>query len=375
MRIQSSISPAQLRKVIAVVVVVALPTIVGTGQEKRQPREYQRPAQSTHEYATPGIVVSPDKEYRIGASDVIEIEVVDAPEMSRAFRVNVDGTILLPYIGAVQAEQKTAQELAKIIKDGLNGDYFVDPKVTVSVKQINSRTFFIQGAVQRPGVYQIEGQPSLLELITIAGGLSESYGATAFIIRKIKQPTNRPSEGTPVTNQVAEPISSHGADQQKESSSSSNGESPNPKNVAQYDLIKANINGLLRGNFDQNLIVEPGDIIHIPPTDVFFVAGEVYAPGSFPLKEGTTLRQAISLAQGTTFEAARDRGVIFREDPASGKRQEISVDIKDVMSGKKEDVAILANDIIIIPNSRFKSVSGALLKVFGYNSARIPMRY
>jgi polysaccharide export outer membrane protein len=375
MRIQFLISLAQLRSVIPLVVIAALAPIAGIGQERRQPKQFQPPAaQSSHEYATPGVVVSPDKAYRIGASDVIEIEVVDAPEMSRAFRVNADGTILLPYIGNLQAENKTAQELAKVISDGLNGDYFVDPKVTVSVKQINSRTFFVQGAVQRPGVYQIEGQPSLLELVTIAGGLSESYGATAFIIRKVKQPNKAELGATTVTNQESGTGSANPGNRQDGFSAPAGPVAPDPGKAAQYDLIKANINGLLRGNFEQNLIIEPGDIVHIPPTDVFFVAGEVYAPGSFPLKEGTTLRQAISLAQGTTFEAARNRGVIFRDDPVSGKRQEINVDVKDVMSGKKEDIAIRANDIIIIPNSRLKSVSSALLKVFGYSAARMPGR-
>ena len=117
----------------------------------------------------------------------------------------------------------------------------------------------------------------------------------------------------------------------------------------------------MRGNLDQNIIIEPGDIVHIPQTDVFFVAGEVKSPGSFPLKDGTTLRQAISLAQGTKFEGNADRGVIFRED-RSGKRQEIAVNIAAVMSGKKDDIDILPNDIIIVPNSKTKSVTKAILQ-------------
>jgi protein involved in polysaccharide export with SLBB domain len=75
--------------------------------------------------------------------------------------------------------------------------------------------------------------------------------------------------------------------------------------------------------------------VNIPPAKVFFVAGEVRAPGQFQLKEGTTLRQAISLAQGTTFKAPLNNGVIFRDDPETGKREEIRVDISQVMSGKK----------------------------------------
>jgi polysaccharide biosynthesis/export protein len=128
-----------------------------------------------------------------------------------------------------------------------------------------------------------------------------------------------------------------------------------------------------QGRFDQNVRLEPGDIVNIPPAKVFFVAGEVRAPGSFQLKEGTTLRQAISLAQGYTFRAALNRGVIFRDDPETGKRAEIRIDIGAVMDGKKPDVPILPNDVIIVPNSRMKSVSGALLQALGVNSMRVPI--
>ncbi|HLF85018.1 MAG TPA: SLBB domain-containing protein, partial [Blastocatellia bacterium] len=128
-----------------------------------------------------------------------------------------------------------------------------------------------------------------------------------------------------------------------------------------------------RGHFDQDMFLEPGDIVNVPPTDVFFVAGEVNQPGSFPLKEGTTLRQAISLAQGTNYKAALDRGVVFREG-AAGKREEVHVDIGAIMAGKKEDVPIMANDIIIVPNSRTKTIGGALLRAFGLSTvARIPI--
>jgi polysaccharide export outer membrane protein len=138
-------------------------------------------------------------------------------------------------------------------------------------------------------------------------------------------------------------------------------------------MKSANINALFKGHFEQDVLLEPGDMINIPPTDVFFVAGEVNAPGSFSLKEGTTLRQAISLAQGTNFKAALSRGIVFREN-SNGKREELHVDIGAVMRGKKEDVAIMANDIIMVPNSATKSIGGAFLKAFGMSTImRMPI--
>lgn len=251
----------------------------------------------------------------------------------------------------------------------------MNPIVSVSVKQTNSRSFFIQGAVRNPGIYQIEGRPSLLKLITIAGGLADNYGSTAFIIREKK------STDDATINKSADvsTVKTDEADNQKKESSTladvkKDESEKDSEGGPEYELIKANINNLLRGNFEQNLIIQSGDIVHIPQGDIFFVAGEVKAPGTFPLKEGTTLRQAISLAQGTNFQGDLDHGIIFRDDP-SGKRQEIKVDISAVMSGKKEDVTIQPNDIIMVPNSQKKTIAkgaakiisgGILRSIFGF---------
>ena len=349
-------------------------------QQQQRPlqRQYQQPPQPSFDSVGSAVVTSAKEDYRIGPSDVISIHVEDAPELSQTFRVAADGSIEMPFLGRVSVQQKTSLEVTKMIAGGLRGEYLQDPQVMVAVLQINSRTYFIQGAVRRPGLYQIEGQPSLLKLITIAGGLSENYGSTAFIIREINSGADNAVTGaedkSPALNSAAQARPVTLASQSTTSGANNPIPDPEGEQKAKYELLKVNINGLLRGNFDQNITIEPADIIHIPPTDVFFVAGEVNFPGSMVLKDGTTLRQAISLAQGTTFNAAGNRGIIYREDPSTGKRSEIKVDIAGIMNGKKEDIPILANDIIIVPNSRLKSVGSTLLKAFGVNSARVPMR-
>jgi polysaccharide export outer membrane protein len=287
-------------------------------------------------------------DYRIGPNDVLDIQIENAPELSRIFRVTASGTFLMPYVGRVTAANKTIEELAQFIADSLRGDYLKDPKVIVYVKEYNSRSFFIQGSVRSPGVFQSEGRPSLLELIVLAGGLSDSHGSTAFIIRRPKGTGQKePEEKQPASTPVA------ATDQE-----------PAVEEAPKYEFKTANITALLKGHFEKDMFLEPGDIVNIPAADVFFVAGEVNKPGSFSLKEGTTLRQAISLAQGTNFRAALDRGIVFRED-SSGKLEEVHVDIGAVMSGKKPDVAIVANDIIMVPNSRSKTIGGALLRALG----------
>jgi polysaccharide export outer membrane protein len=328
----------------------------------------QSPAQPLD---TPGVtsaVADVREDYLINPGDVIEIQVDRAPELSGMKRVAASGTIRMEYLGRIKAQGTTADELASFIANGLSDRYLKNPRVTVTIAQMNSRTFFIQGAVNRPGAYQIEGRPSLLTLITLAGGLTENYGSTAFIIRKAYRPeTDVRDKGDP-----------RGAlDSQPEPDAADSPSQPGGRNqeAEERELIKVNINGLFRGEFDKNMRLDPWSIVHIPQAEVFFVGGDVNAPGSFIFKEGATLRQAITLAQGMKFTAASDRAIIFREDPVTRKRQEIRVDAGKIMNGKQEDVAIIASDIVIIPNSRAKSVSGALLSAFGgIGNALIPGR-
>jgi polysaccharide export outer membrane protein len=184
-----------------------------------------------------------------------------------------------------------------------------------STANLNQNSYFIQGAVKNPGVYQIESFPSALKLITLAGGLSDTYGPTAFIIRRAGSQTD-----------ATESEINFGRG---------------------HKLICIDVLGLLKGKFQKDAVLEAGDILNIPPNEVFFVAGEVNRMSMFPIREGMTLRQATSLAHGVNSSAQIEEVIIFRSDPASGKREEIKVN--EVMSGKAIDVLIKANDVIVVP--------------------------
>ena len=309
-------------------------------------------------HGTLPISIGLDEDYRISPNDVLEIRIEKAEELSGSYPVDADGTFEMHFLGEVEAKGKTTEQVAKLIADGLRGRYLVDPLVRVSISQRAGRSYFVLGAVRNPGLVQVGGHPHLLELITLAGGPTENHGASAYLIRKSKQSAvSTQGEGENVGQPAASP----------------SGEATAPK----YDLLKVSINGLLKGMFGNNIAVEPGDIINIPQTDVFFISGEVTAPGSYPLKEGTTLRQAISIAQGVTLKAASGRGVLFREDPSTGQRTEKQIDIGAIMRGNKEDIPLLANDIIILPTSKMKSFGSVVLTAFGYSSARyvpVPIR-
>ena len=356
----------------------ALALVMGTicassinAQKRRADPQQEQPAtqSSASELGNAKILIASEKDYRISAGDVIQLQIEDAPELSYYYRVNSSGYIEIPVLGLVEAQSKTTFELARLIAKGLReGEYLNAPNVLVTINQYNSQTFLIQGSVRTPGVYQTEGRPSLLTMIGLAGGLTVDHGSTAFILRPNK--TKRPA---PEADTQMSSLEDQTPDPDQSTQTRTSGSASTPGADPDYDLIKVNLGALYRGQFDQR--VEPGDIINIPRADVFFVTGEVKSPGSFTLKEGTTLRQAVSLAQGLTFNAKSAQGVIFREDLALGSRQEIKVDIGAVMRGKKEDILLQANDVIIVPNSRTKSIGGVLLQALGVNSARLPVRY
>jgi polysaccharide export outer membrane protein len=319
--------------------------------------ETPKPPAREDDYRRSGVHVSPDEDYKIGAGDVIDIKVADADELSGIYRVSADGTIKLRFLGRILVLDKTPEELAKTITDGLQGKYLFDPRVDVIVREYNSRMIYIQGAVGRPGVYQMEGRPNLLQLIVLAGGLSQNFGSTAFIIRRVKIPeAERRAAEASIREQNAQP------QEAKADPSATDPSDPDRPRLTdaewlarQYTLIKLNINGLFKGRFDQNMFLEPGDVVTIPPTDLFFMTGQFKAPGSFPLKEGTSLRQAVALAQGFTPTASPGKSIIFRENPETGQRLELHVDLGEIMNGKKEDMLVYPNDVIVVPTSGFKT--------------------
>jgi len=314
---------------------------------------------------SPDVIIYGDDDYKLAPRDVIEIIVEDAPELSVNYTINSKGIIPLRFLGATTVAGKTIDEIGKLITEGLRGRYLQDPKVYVSVKQYNSRTFFIQGAVRNPGVYVVSGRPSLFRLMTIAGGLQENHGLVAYVFREAPPKPEKLETGAPqngVDNKVKDLIN----DAKGAAAGTATGAAaaPEVEGEPDYEMITANIGGMLRGRRDTNIIVKPGDVVYVPPADVFYIAGEVKAPGQFHLRQGITLRQAISLAGGTDFKARLGKGIIFRTDPITGNFTELPVDIGAVMSGKSKDLPLMGNDVIWVPNNSVKSIGATVLNTF-----------
>src|SRR5215470_13564683 len=204
----------QKRLLVRLVILLCVPAIgpppgvLMDCQAQSQESVRQAPIRSPDGLGVAGAVAEVREDYRINPGDVIEIQVDRAPELSGIRRVSASGTIRMQYLGPVTANGKTADELAGFIADSLNGRYLKNPRVTVTIAQMNSHTFFIQGAVNRPGAYQMEGRPSLLTLVTVAGGLTENHGSTAFIIREAHRPEgDTPDPGGPKALSIARPKS------------------------------------------------------------------------------------------------------------------------------------------------------------------------
>lgn len=109
-------------------------------------------------------------DYRVGPQDLLEIQTFGVEALSRTVRVNSRGAISLPLIGVIEVAGLTSEEVEARIAAKLSQDYLQDPHVSVFIKEYTSQRVTVEGAVNRPGIYPLKGQTSLLQAIAIAGG-------------------------------------------------------------------------------------------------------------------------------------------------------------------------------------------------------------
>lgn len=121
-------------------------------------------------------------EYRVGAQDLLEINVFQVNELNRTVRVNSNGQVSLPLVGVVQAGGKTVQELEKEIASKLSETYLQNPQVSVFVKEFTSQRVTLEGAVRQPGIYPVTGRTSLLQAIAQAQGVTELANLDGVVV-------------------------------------------------------------------------------------------------------------------------------------------------------------------------------------------------
>jgi polysaccharide export outer membrane protein len=124
-----------------------------------------------------------DSTYRIGPFDVLDISVFEVPELTKSVQVTDAGTINLPLVGQMQVKGRTPQDVERELTQRLSADYLQNPQVTVFVKEYNSQTVSISGAIKKPGVYPIRGKTTLLQMVAMAGDFDAAADSNVLILR------------------------------------------------------------------------------------------------------------------------------------------------------------------------------------------------
>jgi polysaccharide export outer membrane protein len=117
-------------------------------------------------------------DYRIGAQDVLEVNVFGIDDLKREVTVDSGGKVVLPLVGQMQAGGKTPGEFSRDLETGLKAKYMKNPQVIVTVKNAQSQRVTIDGAVNQPGVYPLPGPTTLLQAISLAHGPDQKLANT-----------------------------------------------------------------------------------------------------------------------------------------------------------------------------------------------------
>ena len=260
-------------------------------------------------------------EYQLGAQDRVNVMVFGAETFSGEFTLDESGSIAVPLLGPVPAADRTPRQLEEELEARLRETYMRDPHVSVSVVEMRSHGVSVLGAVNAPGVHQVAGKSTLLDVLAQAEGLSDAAGNRITVTRP-----------------------------------SATGE----------ENIEVNLSSLLYGGTPEaNVEVRAGDIVHVHNASLVYVVGEVNNPGGFtmPLGEQMTVLQALAMAQGTNNLAADWNSVIVRSR-ADGSQEEIPVDVGKVLDGELAPPTLEPSDVLYIPRNGVKAAAIGVANAF-----------
>ena len=130
-------------------------------------------------------------EYHIGIDDTLDIQVWDNEDLNCVVEVTREGTFTLPLIGKVYTAGLSTFELENHIKTRLADGYLINPEVSVTIKSYNNQKVFLLGEVNNPGSYVLKSKTHILELISMAGGFTDTAGRVLKIIRPAKLEQNK----------------------------------------------------------------------------------------------------------------------------------------------------------------------------------------
>jgi polysaccharide biosynthesis/export protein len=257
--------------------------------------------------------ISPAQEsLLIGPGDLLHLQVYDTPEMEQRARVTDAGNIPFSFLGRVSVSGLTPEQAAEQIEHQLvAAGVMRHPQVTVRVEAYATQNASVMGQVQKPGVYEIDTCRKVVEVLAMAGGLTDLADRHITIERA-------------------------GAQKQK----------------VEYYFSNAAATAL-----SDDPMVYPGDTVVVPRAAVVYVLGDVLKPGGYAIDTNNskmTVLQAIALAGYANHTAAVGKSKLVRE--TSTGVQEIDLQVSEMQKGKKADVALLPDDVIYVPFSFIRNV-------------------
>lgn len=274
--------------------------------------------------------------YVLGPNDQISVDVVEVPEFNnKTYRIDSDGSVSLPLIGRVHAAGLTLSEFEDALQAKLQKQ-IRNPHLVTNLIETRSQAVSVMGAVNSPGIQQLQGTRTLFDVLAAAGGLKPEAGDLITVTRQADQgPLNLP-------NVVRDPTSGRMTAE-----------------VRVRDVLD------LRDPHS-NIFIAPHDEISVPRAQVVYVIGNVRKAGGFTISEGRSLSalEALSLAEGLSADAKPSHAQILRRnsDSASIDRQQIPIDLSKVLAGKMKDVALKPDDILFIPDNVSKRASTRVLE-------------
>jgi polysaccharide export outer membrane protein len=277
----------------------------------------------------------PDRtNYRLGAGDQIIIRAANDPDISeKPIRVDLSGYINMPTIGHIHAAGMTADQLEAAIADRLKV-IIEEPDVAVSVMEFQSQPVSVYGEVMTPGVHQLQGRKTLVELLAVTGGVKEDAGPALRITRQLEYGR------IPLPGAKDDP-------------------------TGKYSIAELQIKPLIDAKTpDFDIAIQPYDVISVPKADFVFIAGDVTKAGALPLSDGPRMSLLVLLATsgGPTRTSDLKKARIMRLVAGQNKRDQIPVDIAKIVSGKADDVELSSGDILLIPGSGLKRAQSRALE-------------
>jgi len=268
--------------------------------------------------------------YTLAEGDQITIHTSVVAEVSeKAYRIESDGCVKAPLVGSVRAAGETVRGLEEILAKKFEQFYF-EPQLTVSVTDFRSQPVSVIGAVNTPGIHQLRGKQTVVEMLSAAGGARADAGPVLTITRKMK------------CGAIPLPVA-------------------HPDGTGNFSIAEIDLQQLLAAKDPgSNIALCPDDVLSIPKGEIVYVVGQVKKAGGFQLgsRHSITVLEALSLAEGLDPKAAPGHSLILRPSPENGgERQELPVNLKAIMAGKSPDVPLHPNDILLVPNSAARSAA------------------